>query len=361
MNDCFSPARNCGPRHGSRPGWAWRGLLCAVLATLALPARAGTLVNFNFTNFGSVQVDLFDDLTPGTVTNFVQHYLTPGRYNDSMIHRVDTGLGVIQGGGFTSQAQAIATSADPLIPLEYSRANTRGTIAMARFKDPNDTATSINTSTASSQWFINTKDNSTNLNQANGGGYAVFGWVVGPGMTVVDSIAAVPTFAFSDPFGQVPLQNFTAADQTNGVNPIPHVVILNSATVVKTHPSYQNPFLATDVNNSGTLSATDALTVINDLLVHGNHALTAPFAGTDYLDVNGSGTVSATDALLVVNALLHAGTSPQVSPFALANADPMLIVPEPSSLVLGSMAVLALPACWAARRYRSRRPRRLGG
>jgi peptidyl-prolyl cis-trans isomerase A (cyclophilin A) len=359
MNDCYSAAGQRGLRHGCRPGWAWRGLLCAVLAMLAVPARGGTLVNFNFTNFGSVQVDLFDDLTPITVTNFVQHYVTPGRYNDSMIHRVDTGLGVIQGGGFTSQAAAIQT--DPLIPLEYSRANTRGTIVMARFKDPNDTPTSINTTTASSQWFINTKDNSTTLDQANGGGYAVFGWVVGPGMTVVDSIAAVPTFAYTSPFNQVPLQNFTQTDMTNGVNPIPHAVILSSATVVKTHASYQNPFLATDVNNSGTLSATDALTVINDLLVNGNHALTAPFAGTNYLDVNGSGTVTATDALLVVNALLHAGASPQASPFALANADPMLIVPEPSSLALGGMALLALPACWAVRRYRTRRARGLVG
>ena len=54
-----------------------------------------------------------------------------------MIHRVDTGLGVVQGGGFTKTATAVATAADPQIPLEYSHPNVRGTLAMARTSNPN--------------------------------------------------------------------------------------------------------------------------------------------------------------------------------------------------------------------------------
>lgn len=302
-------------------------------------ARGGTLVSFNFTNFGTVQIDLFDDLAPASVNNFVQRYVATGRYSDSMIHRVDTGLGVIQGGGFDAFTQPIASAADPTVALEYSRANSRGTIAMAR-------TASLNSAT--SQWFINTDDNSTSLGQANGGGYAVFGWVVGPGMSVVDSIAAVPTFAYASPFGQVPLQNFTEADKANNVNPLPHIVVLASATVVQTHPSYQNPFLATDVNNDGQLKANDALAVINDLLVNGQRTLSAPFAGTSYLDTDGNGRVGAADALKVINALLTNNAAPLAAPLAM----PMLGVPEPSSLVLGGLAMFSLAGYAIVRRIR---------
>ena len=55
---------------------------------------------------------------------------------------------------------------------------------MARRADPDS---------ATSQFFINHKDNSSQLDYPrNGGGYAVFGKVVA-GMDVVDKIAKVPT------------------------------------------------------------------------------------------------------------------------------------------------------------------------
>src|SRR4051812_32464045 len=75
-------------------------MLCA-LGVFSSPriSQAGTIVSFDFTNFGPVQVELFDSDAPITVANFL-NYVTGGRYNDTMIHRVDTGLGVVQGGGF---------------------------------------------------------------------------------------------------------------------------------------------------------------------------------------------------------------------------------------------------------------------
>ncbi len=187
---------------------ALASVLLAVAAISSTPAvEAGTIVSFDFTNFGSVQVELFDAEAPLTVANFLS-YVTGGRYDDTMIHRVDTGLGVVQGGGFTASATAVTTSADPMIPLEYSHPNSRGTIAMARAIGPNS---------ATSQWYFNTHDNSTLLGPSNGGGYAVFGQVLGNGMDVIDTIAAVPTFAYSIPFGQVPLQDFSTADFNNSV------------------------------------------------------------------------------------------------------------------------------------------------
>jgi peptidyl-prolyl cis-trans isomerase A (cyclophilin A) len=62
--------------------------------------------------------------------------------------------------------------------------NDRGTIAMARTADPHS---------ASSQFFINHRDNTAlNYPGTDGWGYAVFGKVT-QGMDVVDKIAKVPT------------------------------------------------------------------------------------------------------------------------------------------------------------------------
>src|SRR4051812_18921597 len=76
----------------------------------------------------------------------------------------------------------------------------------------------------------------------------------------------------------------------------------------------QNRFNHPDVNRDGRVSATDALLVIHDLMVHGTHSVSAPTATpfasgvaaptVSYVDVNGDGRVSALDALSVIHTLL---------------------------------------------------------
>ena len=191
---CSRLSTNC--RSGRRFAvLAWALLACLALSSAPQRAWAGTLVSFNF-NVGTVEVDLFNGLTPTTVSNFLQ-YVNGNAWDNSVIHRAttvgNTGLAVVQGGGFTYSDAAqnfAATQSFGLIPLEYSRANSIGTIAMARYYDQ---ANPSNTTTASNQWFFNTSDNSTVLNQSNGGGYAVFGWIVGPGLSVVDQIDGIGT------------------------------------------------------------------------------------------------------------------------------------------------------------------------
>jgi hypothetical protein len=122
---------------------------------------------------------------------------------------------------------------------------------------------------------------------------------------------------------------------------------------VKTHPSFQNPFLATDVNNDGSLKASDVAAVNLDLLQNGFHNLTGPFSGTSYLDVDGNGRVNITDSLLTINALLKSA-APQASPLAEPSVSPLLAIPEPGSLSLGGLTLLAL-AGYAVRARRVRR------
>lgn len=145
------------------------------------------------TNFGNFQIELLPSAAPQTVANFLS-YVNSGAYTNTFFHRsVQQGIGIVQAGGFTSasptftstsQFQTIPTNAP--IPLEYNLPNAVGTIAMARTNDPNS---------ATDQFFINDLDNSSTLGQSNGGGYAVFGKIIGNGMTVVNQIAALPTTA----------------------------------------------------------------------------------------------------------------------------------------------------------------------
>jgi hypothetical protein len=87
-------------------------------------------------------------------------------------------------------------------------------------------------SRATSEWFINTDDNTIDLGAANGGGYAVFGRVTGTGMTVVDAVAALPTYVLAG-FGQLPLSGYSGS----GDPLIASFVVMNAAEAVPVFPA----------------------------------------------------------------------------------------------------------------------------
>ena len=178
-----------------------RPLLLLFLALIwAGPGHATVLVRFA-TSLGDFDVELYDDLAPVTVENFLR-YVRDERYVDSFVHRsavIRPAAGqpfvpfVIQGGGFTYDpglggfvfGQGLrSVPSYGQIQNEYELSNVRGTIAMAKGQTVNS---------ATSQWFINLRDNGglpTNLDTQNGG-FTVFGRVVEPGMEIVDDIAAL--------------------------------------------------------------------------------------------------------------------------------------------------------------------------
>lgn len=159
--------------------------LCGILITLAAATVAAEDPEVIIrTSHGDITVRLYPEKAPLTVENFLA-YVDSGFYSGTIFHRVIPGF-MIQGGGFTQRMLEKPTR-DPIKNEAKNRLhNERGTIAMARTDDPDS---------ASSQWFINVRNN-LRLDWTPGkDGYAVFGEVV-DGMYVVDSIAVEPTGNF---------------------------------------------------------------------------------------------------------------------------------------------------------------------
>ena len=147
------------------------------------------------TSMGKIEVELNAELAPISVANFMQ-YVESGFYNGTIFHRVINNF-MVQGGGFDKFMQKKTTL--PAIKNEAKNGlkNDRGTLAMAR--------TGI-VDSATSQFFINHKDNDFLNHGGRDYGYAVFGKVT-KGMDVVDAIARVQTKSGDVPVNPVAIKN----------------------------------------------------------------------------------------------------------------------------------------------------------
>ena len=155
------------------------------------PAPNGPVVVLE-TTMGSIKIGLHQDKAPLSTANFLA-YVKAKHYDGTVFHRVIPTF-MIQGGGMTPDMTEKPTK--PPIKNEGRNGlrNTRGTLAMARTNDPDS---------ATSQFFINVKDNHALDFGMRGAGYAVFGEVL-EGMDVVDRIKAVPTTS-KGPHDDVPM------------------------------------------------------------------------------------------------------------------------------------------------------------
>lgn len=140
------------------------------------------------TNHGSIEVELNSEKAPISVKNFL-NYVDRKFYDELIFHRVIDNF-MIQGGGFDKNLHIKPTDAAIVNEANNGLKNDKGTLAMARTPDPNS---------ASSQFFINLKDNDF-LNykgpMPQDYGYAVFAKVT-KGMDVVEKIGKVKTTTFS--------------------------------------------------------------------------------------------------------------------------------------------------------------------
>ena len=156
-------------------------------------------VVFKIKDFGEIEAELYKDVAPITVDNFVK-LVNKGFYNGLTFHRVIRGF-MIQGGcpigngtggpGYTIKGEFAANGVRN--PLKHEA----GVLSMARAMDPNS---------AGSQFFIMHED-APHLD----GQYASFGKVT-KGMDVVNKIACVATDFRDKPLKPVVIESIVIKD-----------------------------------------------------------------------------------------------------------------------------------------------------
>lgn len=236
---------------------------------LALSAPAQATIVLVKTSLGDFEVNLLDNETPATVTNFLT-YVNEESYSNSVIHRSVPGF-IVQGGGFfwdseqgdSGEIETIVRL-DPVVN-EPKFSNVRGTVAMA--KQSNDA------NSATNQWFVNVADNSANLDNQNGG-FTVFGVVSDEGMEILDAINALDRYNLGGAFTEAPLHT-TPGDGEFVTND--HLVMVESITVtnnnVDTEPTLpalaeeETPVEPEPTDPEGGSSSSSGSTGILSLLV----------------------------------------------------------------------------------------------
>ncbi len=138
------------------------------------------IVTFNIDGFGTIKAELYPDIAPNTVNNFIS-LVNKGFYNGLIFHRIIPGF-MIQGGdpngtgmggpGYSIKGEFTFNG------FKNELKHTAGVLSMARSMMPDS---------AGSQFFIMHED-APHLD----GQYASFGKVI-EGMDVVNKIAVVPT------------------------------------------------------------------------------------------------------------------------------------------------------------------------
>ena len=159
------------------------------------------------TSMGDISVELDFENAPISAENFKQ-YASDGFYDGTIFHRVIDGF-MIQGGGF-DQDMNQKDGREPITnEADNGLKNECYTLAMARTMEPHS---------ASSQFFINVKDNdflNHSAKTTQGWGYCVFG-KVSAGTEVVDKIKGVATgssgFHQDVPTEAIVIEKVTVAD-----------------------------------------------------------------------------------------------------------------------------------------------------
>ena len=134
------------------------------------------------TNLGSFSLELDEVKAPISSKNF-KDYVEKSFYNKTIFHRVIDGF-MIQGGGFELDMTQKETHSPIKNEASNGLKNEKYTVAMARTSDPDS---------ATSQFFINTSDNSfLDYPGQDGAGYCVFAKVT-EGFDIIDKINSIQT------------------------------------------------------------------------------------------------------------------------------------------------------------------------
>ncbi len=256
------------------------------------PDMGNSLIRFT-TSLGSFDVTLFDALAPQTVANFYD-YINAGDYNNSIFHRFVQNF-VLQGGGFqfsqigsTGSLTAIPTLQP--VPNEFHDSNVTGTIAMAKVGgDPNS---------ATDQFFFNLANNSSNLDNQNGG-FTVFGklstikdldfvkQVLLAGVKTVDETSSDGSLQFNNNPADFPVKGSYANNDAK----FPTDLTANNLLIIKKVTVLSRPEALTYSIVSNTNANLVTATLTNERL---NLSYTANQSGTAIITVQATDKFGAT-------------------------------------------------------------------
>ena len=194
------------PKAGySRSRGRWRAIVLVIIMALSSLGAYAILTQHSnrkaviITNMGTFTIELYEDKAPRTAANFIG-LAQGGFYNGLIFHRVVADF-VIQGGD--PNGDGSGGSANEVDWERTGLKNVKYTVAMARSGDPN---TIQGANTATSQFFVNLKDNPS----LDGYTYpfVVFGKVIS-GQSVVDAIGQVSVDSNDKPLSPVYMNSVT--------------------------------------------------------------------------------------------------------------------------------------------------------
>ena len=169
-------------------------LICSLaLATTVAVAQEDAVSVEIVTNVGTMTVELWPAKAPNTVGNFLER-VDESFYDGLIFHRVIANF-MIQGGGFDAEMNQREPPQTVVNESSNGERNLLWTIAMARRADPDS---------ASTQFYINAKDNPHLDAQPGIPGYTVFGKLTA-GMDVAEAIELTETGTVLG-FPNVPLE-----------------------------------------------------------------------------------------------------------------------------------------------------------
>ena len=170
------------------------------------PVPDSQVVVIETADYGRIVIELFPNIAPQMVERF-KKLISEKFYDGTAIHRVDPGLGIIQGGDPNTKGNNVAMygmgdSSYPNVPAEFSDIPyERGTVGAARTQDVNG---------ANCQWFITLKKQ-----PAFDKKYTVFGRVI-DGIKNAEMIMGAPTAPGTPrPADKVIIKNVTLQPRTN--------------------------------------------------------------------------------------------------------------------------------------------------
>lgn len=258
-------------------------------------------------NVGTVDIILYENATPATVSNFLAYINGTGQgaYDGAMIHRSIPNF-AIQGGGYRPIGGTAFESVTDLAPVsnEPGLENIRGTLSMAKLGGNPDSATN--------EWFINLADNRPNLDFQNGG-FTVFGRVAGDGMTVVDSIASLPTGNYpsitvdtvslsrSDLMAACPMNAATAPsnmepdklvviETASEINPLAYSIVSNTDPSVATATLLSNGILQITPLQAGNCSLTIRVADLDNNQIEQDISIEIRWTFDQWTEAQGLGT-----------------------------------------------------------------------